>query len=135
MKDIRARSFVTIMVFIAFSTLILRIAIEQIVKFNITQNESSAEASLKLISAALENYAKDNQGVFPTNLAVLAQTTPSYLDASYINQSSLRGYSYNCFKLEQTGYNCSAVPTKCRLTGNVNYTITTGGALVSEACK
>ncbi|MFH0791065.1 MAG: hypothetical protein V2A64_05475 [Candidatus Omnitrophota bacterium] len=135
MKDIRARSFVTIMVFIAFSTLVLRIAIEQIVKFNITQNESSAEASLKLISAALENYAKDNQGVFPTNLAVLAQTTPSYLDASYINQSPLKGYSYNCFKLEQTGYNCSAVPTKCRLTGNIIYTITTGGALVSEACK
>lgn len=135
MKNIQARSFITIMVFTAFFTLVLRIAVEQVIKFNITQNESSAEAALKLISAALENYAKDNQGIFPTNLAVLSQAAPTYLDKSYINQSSLKGYSYNCFKLEQTSYNCSVVPAKCRLTGNVTYTVTTGGDLVSEPCK
>ncbi len=80
----KARSFVTIMISIALSVLILRFAVEQLIKKNIAQNETGALSTLKLISAALENYAKDNHGVFPLSLTVLTKTSPLYLDRDYI---------------------------------------------------
>jgi len=135
MKDVIARSFVIIMVIIAITALFSRIAIERIIKINITQDESNAELTLKSIATAIENYARDHLGVFPTSLSVLTQNQPSYLDKSYITQTCLKGYNYSCPRLESSGYSCAAVPLKCKLTGKKIYTITTGGLLVSEECS
>jgi len=65
MRNIRGKSFITIMIVIAISALLLRIAIDRLIKINIAQNESNAQGTLKLISAALENYAKDHSGAIP----------------------------------------------------------------------
>lgn len=135
MKDRKGRSFITIIVGIALLVLILRIAIEQMIKLNISQNESNAQSALKLISTALENYAKDNQGVYPTSLLVLSQKNPPYLDKNYLRQSPIKGYNYSCSRLEPTGYSCAAIPVKCNLTGKKIYSITTGGSFLSEECK
>lgn len=135
MKDTRARSFVTIMIVIAVSALLLRISIERIIKMNISQNESNASATLKLISTALENYAKDNLGVFPSSLSVLTQTNPPYLDKDYIDESPIKGYNYTCPRLEPSGYSCSARPVRCNITGKVIYTVTTGRSFASEECS
>lgn len=119
-------------------TLFFRILIERLIKLNIAQNESNAQSSLKLISTALENYAKAKQGVFPVTLVALAETKPPYLDKSYITLISVpavKGYSYSCSRLEASGYNCSAVPVKCNLTGRNIYTISTGGSFISEECN
>ena len=128
------RSFVAIMLVIALTSLILRTVIVRIMRINISQNESNAQATLKLVSAAMENYAKDHQGVFPTDLSVLTQANPAYLDKAYINAYPVRGYNYNCGRLEASGYNCQAIPVKCRQTGEKIYSITTGGLLVPEDC-
>lgn len=135
MENKKARSFVTIMIIIAVSSLLLRFGIERIITINIAQNESNASGSLKLISTALENYARDNHGVFPSDLSVLTKTTPAYLDKDYIASSTIKGYNYSCLRLNSSGYNCSANPVKCNLTGKVVYTITTGSLLVSEECS
>ena len=135
MIDNKAKSFVTIMIVIAVSALLLRITIEKIIRINITQNESHASVTLKLISAALENYAKDNHAVFPANLSILTQTKPPYLEKDYISKSPLRGYNYSCPRLEPSGYSCYATPVKCKLTGEMVYTITTGSLLVSDGCE
>ena len=131
----KARSFVTIMIVIALSVLILRFAVEQLINRNITQNEAVALSTLKLISAALENYAKDNHGVFPVSLAVLTKTSPLYLDRDYVKESPIKGYTYICSKLDSSGYNCTAGPLKCKMTGKIIYNISTGGLFVSEGCK
>lgn len=131
----KGRNFVIIMVVIASSTLIFRFAIEQLLKINIAQNESNASATLKLISAALENYASDHNGAFPVNLSLLTKDNPPYLDKDYVALSPIRGYNFNCFRLEASSYSCVATAIKCRLTGKTNYTITTGGLLVSEECS
>lgn len=131
----KGRSFVTIMVVIALCALILRFGIEKIIKVTIVQNETHASTAIKLISAALENYAKDSRGVYPANLAVLTQNKPSYLDRDYIRQSPIRGYIYTCSRLESSGYSCSAIPATCGLTGKINYSISTGSLLVSEVCE
>lgn len=135
MKNIRGLTFVAIMIIIAICALLLRFLITQIIKINIEQNESNAQATLKLISTALENYAKDNQGVFPLSFSLLTQAIPPYLDRDYIVSSPLRGYNYSCLRLEPSGYSCSANPTRCKLTGNTVYTITSGGLLLSEECS
>lgn len=135
MKDNRARSFVTIMIIIGIFSLILRVAIEQIIKINIAQNESDASATLKLLSTALENYAQNNHGVFPQNIAVLTQSRPAYLDKDYVVSSPMKGYNYSCPRIEPSGYSCYAGPTRCKLSGNMVYTITSGGLLVSEECS
>lgn len=131
----KAKSIVTIMIVIAISTLLLRIAIEQIIKLNIEQNESTAQTTLKLISTALENYANNNQGVFPASIFALTKEESRYLDKDYITQSPIKGYNYSCSKIETSGYNCSASPVKCNLTGKTVYEVTTGGLFVSEKCS
>lgn len=135
MTDKKAKSFVTIMIIIGVCALLLRIVIERLIKMNIVQQESHASVTLKLISAALENYAKDNKGVFPSSISVLTQTKPAYLDKDYISKSPLRGYNYSCPRLEASGYSCYASPVTCKLSGNMIYTITTGSLLVSGECE
>jgi type II secretory pathway pseudopilin PulG len=135
MRNNRAKSFVTIMIIIAFLALLLRFAIDRIIKFNIVQNESNAQSTLKLLSVALENYAKDNQGLYPTNLSVLTKSKPAYLDKDYILQSPSKGYNFGCLRLEPSGYSCSANPVRCKLNGTMVYTVTTGGLFVSEECE
>jgi len=135
MKNSRAKSFVMIMIIIAVSALLLRIIIESLIKINIAQNESQASMTLKYISAALENYAKNNHDIYPSNFSVLTQPRPPYIDKDYISQSPLKGYNYSCPRLEPSGYTCYASPVRCKLTGRLVYTITTGSLLVSEECN
>ncbi|MCM8796838.1 MAG: hypothetical protein NC923_03035 [Candidatus Omnitrophica bacterium] len=134
MKDLRAKSFVSIMIFIVVSTLLLRLAISQVIKISIPQNESSARATLKLISIALENYAKDNKGVYPDSLEAITQTNPPYLDKDYLSHSAMKGYNYSCPRFDPSGYSCIATPDKCKISGTKVYTIDTGGLLIAEEC-
>lgn len=135
MQYSKGHNFVIIMVVIAVSALILRFAIEELLKINITQNESNASGTLKLISTALENYAQAHSGTYPASLSLLTQDNPPYLEKDYVALSPIRGYNFNCFRLEASSYSCAATPIKCRLTGKINYTITTGGLLISEECS
>jgi type II secretory pathway pseudopilin PulG len=134
-KGKKAKSFVTIMIVIAVLALILRIVIERVIDINITQNESNAQGIIKLISAALENYAKDNQGIYPTNLSLLTATQPPYLDKDDVTESPTKGYNFNCPRLETSGYSCTASPLRCKLSGKTIYTITTAGVLISQECE
>lgn len=135
MKKTAGLSFLSIMITIAFVGLLLRIAVEQLINMNIAQNELNASSNLKLISTALENYSRDNNAVFPAQVAVLTNTNPRYLDEDYIARSPVGGYDYACRVLEPSGYSCFAAPVKCGITGNKVYTVTTGGALLSEDCR
>ena len=134
MKNNQAKSFVVIMIVIAISALGLRMLIGEVINLTCSQNESGAQATLKLIAAAFENYAKDNQGVYPAKISVLSESKPPYLDKDYIKQSPIKGYSYNCSRLDAAGYSCYAFPTRCKLTGKVDFSVTTGSLLISEDC-
>ena len=65
MKNKNGHSFVVIMIIIAVVALFLRITIQQIINLNIIRNESSAQSTIKSISTALENYAKNNKNAYP----------------------------------------------------------------------
>ncbi len=131
----KAKSFVLIMMVIALSALILRIAIGKVIEIASAQNETMAQSTLKSIATALDNYARDNQGVYPKALSILSQSTPAYLDKDYVSEPSVKGYSYSCTRLDSSGYSCYAFPTKCKLTGKLAFTVTTGNLLISEDCN
>lgn len=131
----KGKSFVTIMLVIAISALLLRIIIQRWIAINIAQNESQASLTLKFISTAIENYAKDNKGVYPQGLSVLTESQPAYLDKDYINNSPLKGYIFSCSRLDAAGYSCYAAPVNCKLTGKMVYNVTTGGLVISEECQ
>lgn len=134
MGNKKAKSFVVIMIVIALSALTLRVLVGKIISLTTAQNEANAQSTLRLICTAIENYAKDNHGVYPDKISVLTQSSPAYLDKDYIKQSPIKGYNYNCNRLEPSGYSCQALPIRCRLTGKIAFTITTGNLLISEDC-
>ena len=135
MKNIKGLSFITIMLIIGILSLLLRFGIERLIKINIAQNETNAQATLRLVSVALENYAKDHLDSYPRSLSVLTQNNPPYLDKNYLTESPIKGYNYNCFRLEASGYSCSATTIKCKFSGRRNFVVTTGGLLASEDCS
>jgi type II secretory pathway pseudopilin PulG len=131
----KAKSFVLIMVIIALSAILLRVVIGKIIEITSSQNEAIAQSTLKSIATALDNYARNNQGVYPKALSVLSQSTPAYLDKDYAAEPSIKGYSYSCTRLDSSGYSCYAFPTQCKLTGKLAFTVTTGNLLISEDCN
>ncbi len=134
MLNNKARSFVTIMLVISACALLIKAGLSQVIKASIAQNESNAQATLKLISTALENYENLN-GNYPADLSVLLRTDPPYLDRNYIEESPIRGYNYSCERLEAASYSCSASPYMCEWTGKRSFTVTTGGPLTAEDCS
>lgn len=133
-KNNRGKNFITIMVIVAISAVFLRVVAVRIIERNTAQNKSSAQSTIKLIAVSLENYAKDNKGLYPLTFQSLTLTKPSYLDKDYISISPVKGYSYSCTRLDASGYSCFATPTICKVTGNTSFNIITGGLLVSEEC-
>lgn len=133
--DKMGKNFVTLMLVIAICALFARFAVEKLININISQNESNAQANLKLISAAIENYAQDNHGSFPADISVLIKSSPAYLDRDYTAGSPIKGYIYQCSRIDVSGYNCSATPVKCKITGTKSFFVSTGGILVSENCN
>lgn len=130
----KGKSFVTIIVAFALLVLILRLVTEKALILISARNEATAQANLKALAVALDSYANDNQGVYPNSISVLTRSNPLYLDKDYIAESPMKGYTYSCIRLEASGYNCYAFPLRCKLTGNLAFTVTTKGILISEDC-
>lgn len=129
-----AKSFITMMIVISISAVLLRFGLEYLIKFSVKQNESNALSTLKLVSAAIEKYAKDHKGIFPDNITKLLDAEPYYLDKDYTGQSLLKGYNFSCNRLEEPGYSCYARPIICRISGNTVYSVSTGGVIKTENC-
>ncbi len=132
--NISGKSFLVLIIVIAFTALLLRFAVNQIITLTIVQNESGAAGIIKMVGTALENYASNNNNVFPGSIQALTETNPPYLNRDYIAESPLRGYNYSCSRLEPSGFSCSAAPLKCNLTGKKIFVVSTGNIFVSEDC-
>jgi len=130
----RAKSFVTIMVVVALAALLLRWGLHRIIIYGIQQNQLVAQVNLKLFSTAMENYAKDNKNVYPVSIDLLTKHNPVYLERDYLAATSVRGYEYDCQRLDAAGYNCTASPVNCQLSGKMVYAVSTGGLIMAQSC-
>jgi len=125
---------VTIMMVVAISALLLRLGLHRIIIYRIEQNQLAAQINLKLLSTAIENYAKDNKNIYPLSVELLTKSDPVYLEKDYLALTSLRGYEYDCQRLDAGGYSCTASPLDCKLSGKMVYIISTGGLMMTESC-
>ena len=130
----QAKSFVTIMVVVALSALLLRLAVHRLIIHRIQQNQLLAQVNLKLFSTAMENYAKDNRNVYPVSIDLLINHYPVYLERDYLAATSVRGYEYDCQRLDAKGYHCTASPVNRKLTGKMIYAVSTGGLIMAQSC-
>ncbi len=134
-KNSNGKSFLTIILIIAFAAIALKFLTLQFLKITIEQNQDSAQETLKLFSTAIENFAKDHNGAYPAAISELLKNQPAYIDRDYItNPSNKKGYIYACPRMEPAGYRCLATPVRCGLTGKRSYQVTTGGAFLVEDC-
>ena len=134
MQGHSGKGFLTFILIIACIALFLRFFIVQIIRINSAQNESDALETLKLISTAIENYSRDHLSVYPESIEMLLRSDPPYIDKDYVSESVVKGYMFNCPRLETTGYSCYAEPVKCQISGTRHFTVTTGGVIVTEEC-
>ena len=128
-------TLVEIMIVVAIIALLAAIAIPNLLRARITANESAAQANLRTISTALENYAAANNGSYATDESDLLapNADPPYLNQSFCG-NTIQGYTYSC-TLAATGYTVTATPASCGTSGTKTYTIETGGVLSSANCS
>ena len=118
-------TLVEILIVTVIIALLAAIAIPNLVRSRAAANESSAQATLKSISSALENYYAINNK-YPSTTNSLLGATPPYLNKDYFVGSS-NGYSFTSV-LADYSYLLTASPVSSS-TGTTTYTIATGAVL------
>ncbi len=138
----RGFTLIEIMIVVAIIALLAAIAIPQVLRARLVQNEAAAQVTLRTVATAFENYAVANKGQYPTDInSQLVGVTPKYLDKNYFNEYNVnkpyQGYFYAIVNISGAGYNVVARPQVCSAggtpgTGSKSYTITTGGVLSTD---
>lgn len=118
---------------VAIPALLAAIAIPNLLRARLLANESATQASLKMIAAAAENYAADNEGRYPSDEYDLKYATPSYIDNIY-NNITVNGYIYSS-DMGSAGYKVTATPSECGVTGSRIFTIETKGGISEQNCR
>ncbi len=113
--------------------LLAAIAIPNFLMARLSANESLAEATVKNISAAIEDYAEANKRSYPLDEYELVSGAPPD-SAKLYNNKTLQGYSYS-LNLSRDGYEITAIPKDCKVTGRKIFKVSTGGIISKEDCK
>ncbi len=124
--------YILIPIIIMVVALLAAIAVPNLLSARSTANEAAARATLMKISTAVEIYAGANRR-YPRDEFVLKYSQPPYLTDTY-NNKTVAGYTYYV-DLAETGYELSASPAVCGVTGKKIFKIQTGGAVSEEECK
>jgi type II secretory pathway pseudopilin PulG len=95
--------------------------------------DEQARKSLRLISAAIEKYRRDNNDKFPSEEAALIDGVNPYLDQGY-NNKTIKGYTY-FLALSDGSYAISASPKDCGTSGNKVFRLESGRNFEETACE
>lgn len=113
-------------------TLCVGLMLPSQLKSKIAANEALARQTVTEISAGIEKYAADNKGEYPPDEFALKYASPPYLSRTY-NERLIQGYRYS-LALTPAGYEVSASPQHCKITGLTVFVAATGGALSEKKC-
>jgi len=95
--------------------------------YDISANDSNAQAILRSVSTSLEIYSQMNGGGYPDSLAPLLAKDPPMIGQDPCG-ATISGFIFSC-DLGEGGYTISAVPEEEGITGTKTYAISTGGVL------
>lgn len=113
--------------------LLAAIAIPNLLRARITANESSARATIKAISTALETYAASHNQEYPSDEYELVSGAAPFLSQTY-NNKTIYGYNYS-LKLYSSGYEIEAKPSECGASGTKIVIGETRGKIYDKDCK
>ena len=129
-SDQKGFTLVEMMVVTGIIALIAAIAIPNLIRAKTNANNTSAQATLKSVSTALENYYAINNA-YPPNTGALLTAAPPYLSKDYF-AGPYNGFSFTA-NLSFGGYSYSVLAVPVASTqGTASYTITTGSVLVQN---
>jgi type IV pilus assembly protein PilA len=128
MRREKGFTLIEILVVAGIIGLIAAIGIPNLLRARVTANESSAQATLKSISTALETYSIAN-GSYPPNTTVLMTSNPPYLNKDYFTGVQ-SGYVYAA-TIASYSYSITATPETSN-SGRVTYTMSTGSVMMSS---
>lgn len=120
----RGLTLVEVMVVTLIIALLAAVAIPNLLRARAQANDSAAQATLKGISNAMEQFASINSR-YPGDTTSLTGATPPYLPTDYFTGTH-NGYQFEASLTDYT-YTVTATPN-----GTINfntYTISTGGVL------
>ena len=121
-------SLVEVLIAVAIIALLAVIAIPNLLINRVNSNETYAQATLKSISNALENFYSINT-VYPTDPNDLIGVNPPYLNKDYFTGIH-HGYTFT-HSLQQYSYTVIAAPISSSQ-GKRSFTISTGAVLTAE---
>jgi type II secretory pathway pseudopilin PulG len=116
------------MVVVVIIALLAAIAIPNLLRARVNSNESMAQATLRAISNALENYYSINNS-YPSTTTILIGIPSPYLSKDYFS-GIYGGYVYQA-SLMDYDYSVIATPISNAF-GSKTYTISTAGLLTSN---
>jgi len=111
--------------------LLAAIAIPNLLRARMVADESTAKATVRTIATAAETYAVVNNGQYPVNTDGLKEYFSKIPD--YKN-NSVRGYNYS-LEFGSSGYEITAQPVTCGVSGKKVYQIKTGSAISESDCE
>ena len=123
-------TLVEIMIVVAIIALLAAIAIPNLLRARVTANESSAQATLRTISTAMETFAAANNGTYPAQMSEMTDPVPPYVNEDY-TAAARQGYNFTV-PTWGASYCIQAAPA---VEGQGRtYSIASGGVLTAAAC-
>ena len=127
-----------IMLVVAIVAVLSAIAIPNLLNARKNANQAVAQATLRTISVSIETYASTTGGEYApsdglANDDYLTGATPPYLSKSYCG-TMVSGYNYSCV-INRGSYTITAAANNCGVSGDRDYTVSTGALLTSLDCS
>ncbi len=120
-------TLVEIIIVVAIIVILAAIAIPNLLRPRLSANESSALASLRIVSTACESFRAMNN-TYPQDLAALTGANPPYIDAN-LGAGAKNGYNFTYTFVNANQYTCVASPVTANITGTRIFFIDESGVL------
>lgn len=129
----RGFTLVEIIIIVAIFGLLAFITVPNLMRLRINNNENDMKTALRNFSSAVELFrAAQNPPSYPESVAMLTETIPAYLDASWGGVKHGYRFTYVVPTRPANTYSILAVPVKSGVTAMNTYCMDQSGLIVGS---